>query len=127
MITPLQKMQAEQNQPGTLACSYRPRVGPRPPFPRSSASAAAPHLPGLGQAVLLLPQLPAGRVQALLAQPVPLQLLLHLLLRLCLPLLKLPNARQELLVAVHLALPRRMGLVRGVCAGRPPAPPSGQV
>lgn len=79
---------------------------------RRCSGGGAPHLARLGQAVLLLPQLPAGHIQALLTQPVALQLLFHLLLRLGLPLLKLPNACQELLVAVHLALPREEEPVR---------------
>lgn len=74
---------------------------------RGEGSTPAPHLASFGQAILLVPQPLAGRVQALLAHPVALQLLLHLPLRLGFPLLQLPNARQELLVAVHLALPRR--------------------
>lgn len=73
---------------------------------------ARAYLAGCGQAILLLPQLLAGSVQALFAQLMALQLLLHLLLGLSLPLLKLPNTRQELLVAVNLTLWRRKSMAR---------------
>lgn len=70
------------------------------------------YLAGCSQAILLFPQLLAGSVQALFAQLMALQLLLHLLLGLSLPLLKLPNTRQELLVAVNLTLWRRKIMAR---------------
>lgn len=129
-ITAMQKTQAREGEAesSTDAPSGPGRSsGPGGGRTRGGWVAAA-HLAGFGQAVLLLPQLPAGRVQALLAQPVALQLLLHLLLRLGLPLLQLPNARQELLVAVHLALPRGRAGERESEQGEPtpPAPPSGQ-
>lgn len=59
----------------------------------------------VSQAVhLLLQLLAAGCFLALLIQPVTLQLLFHLFPYFGLPLLKLPNACQELLFAVNLTL-----------------------
>lgn len=84
---------------------------------RSPARAGA-HLPGRSQAVLLFLQLLTGSIQALLAQPVALQLLPHLLFCCGLTLLELSNACQELLVAIHLALWRRKSLVRECSAQR---------
>lgn len=73
---------------------------------------ACAHLLGRSQAILPFPKLLAGSIQALLAQPVTLQLLPHLLFRCGLTLLELSNACQELLVTIDLTLWRRKNLVR---------------
>lgn len=86
-------------------------LGPRPAW-------AGAHLPGRSQAVLLFPQLLTDSIQVLLAQPVALQLLPHLLFCCGLTLLELSNACQELLVAIYLALWRRKSLVRECSAQR---------
>lgn len=79
---------------------------------------ACTHLLGRSQAILPFPKLLAGSIQALLAQPVTLQLLPHLLFRCGLTLLELSNACQELLVTIDLTLWRRKNLVRECDAHR---------